>query len=248
MPTNYTPLTNGQDAIAATFNGPLEELDAALENVVDGDKTLTTPTITSFVNAAHDHEDAAGGGQLTASAIDSGAATSGQVLTADGAGNAAWSSFNGMPTGAILPYGGSSAPTGYLLCDGTAINRTTYAALFAIISTSYGVGNGTTTFNLPDLRGRFPLGKDDMGGSSANRVTATEADNLGQASGAETHTLVIGEIPSHNHGGITGLAGSGSAQFSGGGSQLATAASSQGGGGAHNNMPPYQTVNYIIKI
>lgn len=63
-----------------------------------------------------------------------------------------------VPTGAILPYGGSSAPTNFLLCDGTAVSRVTYATLFGIISTSYGVGNGSTTFNLPDLRGRTTLG------------------------------------------------------------------------------------------
>lgn len=247
MPTNYTPLVDGADALAATFNAPLTELDDTIEDVVDGSKTLSTPTITSFTNATHDHEDAAGGGQITAAAIDSGASTDGQVLTSDGAGNAAWETFTGVPTGVILPYGGATAPTGYLLCDGSAVNRTTYATLFAIVSTSFGTGNGTTTFNVPDLRGRFPLGQDDMGGSSANRVTATEADTVGSASGAETHTLSITEIPSHNHGGVLGLSGSGSSQFAGGGASTSTAVSSQGGGGAHNNMPPYQTVNYIIK-
>jgi len=61
--------------------------------------------------------------------------------------------------GVILPFGGASAPAGFLLCDGSAINRTTYAALFAIIGVVFGVGNGSTTFNVPDLRQRFPLGK-----------------------------------------------------------------------------------------
>lgn len=63
-----------------------------------------------------------------------------------------------VPTGGILPYGGSSAPTNYLLCDGTAVSRSTYSTLFGVISTSYGVGNGTTTFNVPDLRSSMPLG------------------------------------------------------------------------------------------
>ncbi len=63
-----------------------------------------------------------------------------------------------VPVGLILPYGGSSAPSNYFLCDGTAKNRTTYAALFAIVGTTFGVGDGSTTFNLPDLRGRMPMG------------------------------------------------------------------------------------------
>lgn len=248
MPTNYTPLVNGSDANAATFNAPLTELDNAIENLVDGDKTLTQPTIANFTDSQHDHENAAGGGQLTADAIDSGAATDGQVLTADGLGGAAWQGFNGVPTGAILPFGGTSAPSGWLLCDGSAINRTTYATLFATIGTAFGVGNGSTTFNLPDLRGRFPLGKDNMGGSSANRVTATEADSVGGVNGAESVTIGIANMPAHNHGGVVGLSGAGTSQFAGGGTSGTAAASSQGSGTALNVMNPYQTVNYIIKF
>ena len=64
-----------------------------------------------------------------------------------------------VPAGSIIAWSGSSAPTGYLLCDGTAVSRTTYAALFAVAGTGYGVGDGSSTFNLPDLRDRLPLGK-----------------------------------------------------------------------------------------
>lgn len=247
MPTNYTPLSNGQDAMAATFNAPLTQLDTALENVVGGSKALTTPTITSHANAQHTHQNAAGGGKLTAAAFDSTGAANGTVLTANGSGGAAWQGFNGVPTGAILPYGGSSAPSGWLSCDGTAINRITYATLFATIGTAFGVGDGSTTFNLPDLRGRFPLGKDDMNGTSANRVTAAAADSIGGSGGVESVALTVAQMPAHNHGGVTGLAGTGTVQFAGGGSQAATAASSQGGGSTHENLPPYQTFNFIIK-
>ena len=76
----------------------------------------------------------------------------------------------GVPTGSMMAYAGSSAPSGWLLCAGQAVSRTTYAALFSAISTAYGTGDGTTTFNLPDLRGRIPAGKDDMGGTAANRL------------------------------------------------------------------------------
>jgi len=89
-----------------------------------------------------------------------------------------------MPTGVVLPFAGLSAPSGWLACDGTAISRTTYATLFAAISTSYGVGDGSTTFNLPDLRGRFPRFNDSMfGGSAAGRDSGRA---LGSAQGQAT--------------------------------------------------------------
>lgn len=77
------------------------------------------------------------------------------------------------PPGTIAPFSGADAPAGWLLCYGQAVSRTTYATLFAAISTSFGVGDGSTTFNLPDLRGRVPAGKDDMGGSAAGRLAVT---------------------------------------------------------------------------
>lgn len=101
---------------------------------------------------------------------------------------------NLLPIGTVLPYSGGSAPAGrpFLLADGSAVSRTTYADLFSLVGTTYGVGDNSTTFNVPDMRGRVPLGKDNMGGSAANRVTATTADNLGQGAGneamAHTHT------------------------------------------------------------
>ena len=73
----------------------------------------------------------------------------------------------GIPSGAVLPFAGTAAPAGWLLCYGQAVSRTTYAALFNALGTAYGAGDGSTTFNLPDLRGRVPGGKDDMGGVAA---------------------------------------------------------------------------------
>ena len=75
------------------------------------------------------------------------------------------------PTGTVVPFAGPSAPTGWLFCFGQTVSRTTYAALFAALGTTYGAGDGSTTFVLPDLRGRLPSGKDDMGGTAASRLT-----------------------------------------------------------------------------
>lgn len=97
--------------------------------------------------------------------------------------------FVPVAAGLIYPYAGSTAPTGYLMCDGAAVSRTTYADLFEAIGTTYGAGDGSTTFNVPDLRGRVPLGS-----------SSTHA--LGSTGGSETVTLTKDQsgLPKHGHG------------------------------------------------
>ena len=142
------------------------------------------------------------------------------------------------PAGTVLIYAGASVPDGYLLCNGAAISRTDYDVLYQIIGTTYGAGDGTTTFNLPDLRGKVVIG---VSGSHA----------IGTTGGAETVTLTEQQIPAHNHSTTFDYgAGSGTKTAlynttkSG---TLSLNTSSYGGGQAHNNMQPYQTLNYIIK-
>lgn len=94
------------------------------------------------------------------------------------------------PTGVINAYAGSIAPTGWLLCDGAAVSRATYADLFSLLGTTYGAGDGATTFNVPNLKGRVAVGRDSA---------QTEFDTLGETGGAKTHTLTESEIPSHLH-------------------------------------------------
>lgn len=108
-----------------------------------------------------------------------------------------------VPAGVVVPFAGSSAPANWLLCDGSAVSRTTYGQLFAAIGTTYGSGNGSTTFNLPDMRGRVAAGKDDMGGSAASRLTSGTSGVAGATLGAvggdqrvHQHTHVQN---SHNH-------------------------------------------------
>lgn len=95
-----------------------------------------------------------------------------------------------LPPGIAVPYGGDSAPEEWLLAAGQAVSRTVYARLFDAYGTKYGAGDGSTTFNLPDLRGRVVAGKDDMGGTAANRLTTvcglSANDTLGATGGGQT--------------------------------------------------------------
>lgn len=106
------------------------------------------------------------------------------------------------PSGVVLDYAGTTAPDGWLLCFGQTLNIADYPNLFEALGTTYG-GNGTTTFNLPDYRGRVTVGKDNMGGSAANRITSAGSGitgtTLGAAGGAQTHTLTEAQLASHTH-------------------------------------------------
>jgi microcystin-dependent protein len=252
----------------------------------------------------------------------------GNVLTSNGT---TWASTapGTVPTGAIFDFGGYTAPSGYLLCDGAAVSRTTYATLWAALSaqatvtitiaspgvvtwnshplqngdpvrlqttgalptglaanTTYyvvsagantfslaatrggsaintsgtqsgvhtaiyaphGWGDNSTTFNVPDLRGRTTAGRDNMGGTAANRLTTAGSGiagvNLGDAGGTQTHTLTTTEMPAHTHsGGVTG----GGQNFTSCGSYAVGATGSTGGGGAHQNTQPTAITNKIIK-
>ena len=101
------------------------------------------------------------------------------------------------PAGIVTPFAGSSAPTGWLLCFGQAVSRTTYATLFTAISTTYGTGDGSTTFNLPDLRGRVIAGIDNMGGTDAGRLDV--ANTAGTTTGSQYVTLSSANLPTHTH-------------------------------------------------
>lgn len=97
-----------------------------------------------------------------------------------------------LPAGLMVPYTGGAAPSGWLLCDGSAVSRTTYARLFAAIGGTFGSGDNSTTFNLPDMRGRVPAGRDNMGGSAAIRLTSggsgVDGSTVGASGGIQTIT------------------------------------------------------------
>jgi microcystin-dependent protein len=167
-----------------------------------------------------------------------------------------------QPAGIIQMYAGSSAPTNWLLCDGSAVSRTTYSNLFSAIGTNFGVGDGSTTFNLPNLTNKMPIGK---GTGSFN--------TLNNQGGAETFTLATTNLPAHQHfignntyaasgvgddvpmanvnqfmylGADTGGNTDRYRMVGGAGSANAGLTSAIGSGTAFNKMSPYIVVNFII--
>lgn len=116
--------------------------------------------------------------------------------------NIATEEDNSISAGTIVAYAGATAPDGWMLCSGIAISRSTHATLFAAIGTTYGVGNGSTTFNLPDLRGRTIFGRDNMDGTAADRLTSTfgiDGTTLGAKGGLPYTSLATTNMASHNH-------------------------------------------------
>jgi len=122
---------------------------------------------------------------------------------------------NYVPTGCVKMYAGSAPPSSWLICDGGAVSRTTYADLFAVIGTTYGSGNGSTTFNVPNMQGNVVVGhngsnyrRGDISGSSTHAITTAEMPSHSHTgttdpSGAHTHTGTIDSVGSHQHTGST---------------------------------------------
>ncbi len=175
--------------------------------------------------------------------------------------------IEGIPTATIVPWSDSSVPSGFLECNGTAVSRTTYADLFAIVGTTYGAGDGSTTFNVPDLQDNVPVGKSNNKsiGSTGGANTVTATGNVGGSTA--NATLSTAQLASHSHsntqyGNPTGnpntprfRAGS---QWTSGAHTANSNNSGSGGGHSHNMsanfsgdatsvLQPYLTIIYIIK-
>jgi microcystin-dependent protein len=176
-----------------------------------------------------------------------------------------------VPIGTMIAYPSDVIPDNWLLCDGREVSRTEYSELFAVLGTSHGAGDGITTFNLPNTKGRVIAGKDGT----------TEFANIGTLYGAKTHRLTVGQLPAHGHTGttswggdhshavsvaITGgsdagnwdrltLNGWGASRWwgnsaitlSAGGHNHTITVGNTGSGEAHNNVQPTISENYIIK-
>ena len=221
--------------------------------VVNDDGTMVQVALTdlaTYISANHSITQING---LTYPVADGSA---GQFMTTDGAGTLSFTTMASViAAGMLIPYAGSSAPTGWLMCYGQDVSRTTYSDLFTAIGTTYGIGDGSTTFTLPDLRGRTVSGFDAMGGTSADRLTnqsgGLDGDTLGATGGAETHQLTTAELAAHTHDGQfcnasvgTNFAYAHGASASNG---TKTASDSTGGDSPHNNVQPTIVLNYLIK-
>jgi len=172
------------------------------------------------------------------------------------------------PVGLISPYAGQTAPSGWLLCDGSEVDRAQYSALYDVIGDTYKASPTSGKFGLPDLRGRTPMGADNMGGTSADVVTASSADVIGAKDGAENVTINVENLPEHEH----DLRGDSGDQYytirdvsgtpTDNDAIIYDAPTGTGAGQAYpnsggilttdslgtplNNMSPYMTINYII--
>jgi microcystin-dependent protein len=239
----------------ANLNNAIRELMAQLRDFQLGNQTSNQLSV------------AGGGTGLTS------VGTSGNVLTSNGS---AWvsSAPNYVPTGGMMMWGTASAPTGYLLCNGAAVSRSTYSALFAVLGTAYGSGDGSTTFNVPDFRDRFPVGAgttysaNSTGGSAdATVVSHTHTGTTGSA-GSATGSIsaqIGSDFGSFQTGSASGVFSVSGDSFSnrmqgaaGTGSrptvdmsipdhQHSFTTGSAGSSGTNANLPPYLGVYFIIK-
>lgn len=160
-----------------------------------------------------------------------------------------------VPIGAVVPFAGSVAPPGWLECAGQAISRTTYATLYGVVGNGYGAGDGSTTFNLPNLQGRVPVGAQGLtwfqtstgGASTVTLSTAQMPTHTHGVSGNHDHTYLLRSFSGTSTGAqaVSALT-SGAAEDTGGlGSHIHTAV---GSSAAHENMPPYLVLMYIIRV
>jgi microcystin-dependent protein len=172
------------------------------------------------------------------------------------------SGIQGVNTGIIIPWGSTSVPSGFLECDGSAVSRATYAALFAIVGTTYGSGNGSTTFNVPDLTDKTILSRSNNKALASTGGANTVANSASVGGSLSNTTLTTAQIPSHSHAQVAFNAdGGGSGRFGGPLTRASSMTSgSAGGGGAHSHnlsatytgdstsvLQPYLTLIYIIK-
>ncbi len=179
--------------------------------------------------------------------------------------------IEGIPTATIVPWSSSSVPSGFLECDGAAVSRTTYSALFAIVGTTYGAGDGSSTFNVPNLSDNVPVGKSNNK-ALASTGGANTVSKTGNVSGSTANaTLSTSQLSSHSHptGYVSPAPKPGKASWTGPGpyqppgyrhGDAPANTGSTGGGGSHSHnmsanfsgdatsvLQPYLTVIYIIK-
>lgn len=274
---NATITTNGTGDLTLNTNSGTNSGTIVIADGANGDITITPNgtgkfTITGsnivFEGAtADDHETTFAVTDPTADRTITFPDASGTVALSDDISSA-------VPAGTVFPTARAhtNLPSGFLLCAGQAVSRSTYATLFAAIGTIYGAGDGSSTFTLPDLRGRVVAGKDDMNAesvTSADRLTnqtgGLNGDTLGATGGSETHTLTTAQLAAHTHGAGSYVASFTRLGTNSGENTIARPANndgenvqtttytvtgnsgSAGSGSAHNNVQPTIILNYMIK-
>jgi len=231
----------------ATINNAIREVMAQCNNWqsgASGDNQTNAGTLTSSGTLA----------VTGAFTLDGATGTSGQVMTSAGSGaTPTWADkVDGVLAGFIQMYGAASAPTGWLLCNGAAVSRSTYATLFALIGTTYGAGDGSSTFNVPDMRDKFPVGS---GSTYALNATGGSADSTLPS---HTHTATVTDS-GHNHtylepqfedgggGGESEIQNRSTQNTSTATTGITVANSTEGSSPTNTNLPPYRGINFIIK-
>ena len=231
----------------ATINNAIREVMAQCNNWqsgASGDNQTNTGTLTSSGTLA----------VTGAFTLDGATGTAGQIMTSGGSGTTpSWADkVDGVLAGFIQMYGAASAPTGWLLCDGSAVSRSTYATLFALIGTTYGAGDSSSTFNVPDMRDKFPVG---TGSTYALNATGGSADSTLPS---HTHTATVTDS-GHNHtylepqfedgggGGESEIQNRSTQNTSTATTGITVANSTEGTSPTNTNLPPYRGINFIIK-
>jgi microcystin-dependent protein len=238
--TGDTPRVAG-----AKINANFTELYGAVLNTQTAKTFLSAPVGSSGIPSFR---------TITLSDLPVSGASTGQAIVYNGS-TLAYGTILTVPIGTILDYISSTAPSNFAICNGHALSRSIYVDLFNIIGTTFGVGDGSTTFNLPDLRGRVSVGHDPTNTVLTSASTnGANAATIGGVGGAQTHTLTTAQIPAHSH---SGQVGAGTGAFLGDWFQKRTdstnatsahAPAETGGGTAHSNTQPWIALPKIIRI
>lgn len=245
-----TLVSTGDTLLVSQHNPPMQDLEQALSSSLDRDgRGGMRSDLSMNSNRITDLEDGVN---------PSDAATVGQITDVGG----------GVPIGAVIDYWGTAPPSGWFFAAGQAISRATYAELFTAIGTNAGAGDGSTTFNLPDYRGRVPAGRENMVSPATTRLNTMSSSTLGASGGAQTHTLTEAQLAAHDHpvtdpghthseskAQLTATASSGftvdlTRPVSGttGSATTGVTVGNAGGGEAHNNIQPTLICNKIIRV
>jgi microcystin-dependent protein len=248
------PITIPNTFATESTNIPLSDLDANFTTVANGVNGIGNGT-NSLANVA------VTGGTINGTVIGGSNAVAGTFSTVNASTITATTYTGGgiAPTGSLTMWAGAvaSPPTGWLACNGANVSRSTYSALFAVIGTSFGIGDNSTTFGLPNLLNRFPVGAGDTyalaaTGGSANAIVVSHTHTANSAVTDPGHDHLVWRAGSNGDGGAFGAWGANTApQFPSGsnvtGITVSTTIDTTGSSGTNANLPPYVAVGYIIK-